>query len=125
MRSLPFPARLRLESESDDVRELGTALDAVLAHLHQVLFEEEKFIGKVEVYWYDDGKKGLCRTPESWRLLYLENGSWVEARARGGYGVEKDKFNEVALMPFASSKMRLEAKLRKGYSAGILEWRFR
>ena len=66
-----------------------------------------------------------CRPPESWRVLYLSGGKWVEAQSRSAYGVKRNQFNVVELMPFQAEKLRLEAKLRKGFSAGILEWRFR
>ena len=38
-------------------------------------------------------------------------------------GVKKDKFNTLTFKPVAADALRLEAKLRDGYSAGILEWR--
>ena len=61
--------------------------------------------------------------PESWRILYLEGGRWRPVKGKGAFGVEKDRFNEVAFEPVKTRSMRLEVKLQPGFSGGILEWR--
>jgi hypothetical protein len=85
-------------------------------------FAEAKTFSQVQVYWFDDTGSGQCRVPESWRVLYLEGGEWKEAKARGPFGVEKDKMNTTDLEAFTAKSVRLEVKLKANVSAGILEW---
>jgi hypothetical protein len=80
-------------------------------------------VSSVEVYWFDDTGVGLCRVPESWRLLYRDGDAWKEVAAKGGYGVEPDRYNRVEFAPVETAELRLEVKLRKGVSGGILEWK--
>jgi hypothetical protein len=87
-------------------------------------FPRPRRVKSAEVYWFDDEpKKGGCRTPASWRLLYRKDGRWQEVGHPSGYGVEKDRFNRVTFDPVETSAIRLEVKLRPGFSGGILEWK--
>lgn len=80
-------------------------------------------VSRVEVYWFDDTGAGSCRVPASWRLLYREGGAWKEVERSSGYGVEQDRFNATSFAEVETDALRLEAQLRAGVSAGILEWR--
>ncbi|MEZ0325765.1 MAG: beta-L-arabinofuranosidase domain-containing protein [Fimbriimonas sp.] len=79
--------------------------------------------GTAEVYWFDDSKlKGGCRVPASWRLQYMDNGTWRDVAVQGPYGTAKDKLNQVRFTPVTASQWRIETTLQPGYSSGILEW---
>ncbi len=80
-------------------------------------------VSQVEVYWFDDTGTGQCRVPERWRLLARRDGAWVPVAATGDFGVAKDQYNAVSFTPVATDGLRIEAKLRPGFSGGILEWK--
>jgi DUF1680 family protein len=86
-------------------------------------YEKPRKVMASEVYWYDDTGRGGCRTPAAWRLLYRSGEEWKEVGHPGDYGLAKDRFNRVTFDPVETTAIRLEAVLRPGYSAGILEWR--
>ena len=80
----------------------------------------------VEVYWFDDGDKGHCRLPASWKVQWrpAKNAPWQEIAAAGP--IAKDKFCTVDFpAPVKAQAVRLNIKLQDGWSGGILEWRFR
>jgi uncharacterized protein len=86
-------------------------------------FDKTETISRVKVYWYDDRPNGGCRVPESWSLLYLApSGAWEPVENPGFYPVEKDKFNAVNFKPVQTHALRLELRLSRDYSGGILEW---
>jgi DUF1680 family protein len=89
----------------------------------QYEFDDAKKISGSSVYWFDDTGSGGCRVPKSWRLLYKDQGRWRAVPNASGYGLEKDKFNNVRFDPVETQFLRLEAQLQPGFSAGILEWR--
>ncbi len=77
----------------------------------------------VAVYWFDDRQSnGLCRIPKSWRLLYLDGGTWKEVQSSGTFAIARDKLNVVRFEPVVAAQWRIEAVLQPGFSAGILEW---
>ncbi len=83
-------------------------------------------VSEVEVYWFDDTGRGEVRVPASWRLLYRNGGGeWLAVEARGPYGVERDPFNRVQIVPVSATGLRLEITLQPTWSAGIQEWRVR
>ena len=75
-----------------------------------------------EVYWFDDTGRGQCRVPESWRLLYREDGEWKPVEA-DQYPVKEDQFCRVDFEPVRTTALRLEVELQENVSGGILEWR--
>ena len=105
-------------------------------------FAKPSRVSSVEVYWKDD--KQVCVLPASWRLLYKDGDEWKPVAATGPYGVERDRFNQVAFQPVNTPALRLEIQLKgklykKGdlgppdgnymaedltwYECGIIEWR--
>ena len=88
-------------------------------------FEAQRKVSKAGVYWFDDSPTGGgCRVPASWKLLYKDSaGQWQPVKARGPYGVETNRFNDVEFEPVETAGLRIEAQLQKEYSGGILEWR--
>jgi len=87
----------------------------------QYEFKNPRTISGVQVYWFANG--GDRRVPKSWRVLYRYKGGWRPAQALGTYPLELDQFNEVQFKPFETDRVRLEARLQPGISAGIQEWR--
>ena len=85
-------------------------------------FEQPKKISGAAVYWFDDTGGGGCRIPKSWRLLYKDGDQLQQVSNAGGYGLEKDKFNNVKFDPVQTSSLRLEVQLQPDFSGGILEW---
>jgi DUF1680 family protein len=86
-------------------------------------FEKPRRFSQVAVYWFDDTGVGGCRVPESWRLLYRANGRWLQVAPATAFGVDKDRYNVVTFAPVTTDALRIEVKLRDGFSGGILEWR--
>jgi hypothetical protein len=80
-------------------------------------------VASVEVYWYDDTGVGNCRPPESWRVLYKDGADWKPVENASEYGTALDKYNRATFTAVKTSALRLEAQLKQGWSAGILEWR--
>jgi hypothetical protein len=91
----------------------------------QYSFDPPRKVKQVEVYWFDDRDGGGCRVPELWRVLYKAGEEWKPVTTKETYGVERDKFNAVSFEPVETAGLRLEVKLQKDFSGGILEWRVR
>jgi uncharacterized protein len=80
-------------------------------------------VSSVSVYWFDDEHAGGgCRVPASWSLLYRDGDTWKPVAAATEYGVKSDRSNQTRFEPVETSALRLAAKLRDGFSGGILEW---
>jgi hypothetical protein len=88
-------------------------------------FKAPRRVNEVEVYWWDDARKGRdCAAPASWRLLYRKaDGSWEPVKTRAEFGTKLDAFNTVRFEPVETAALRIEAQLRPTRSAGILLWR--
>ncbi len=89
----------------------------------QADFHAPRVLSSVQVYWFDDTGSGACRVPASWRLYYREGNRWIPVRNPSGFGTGKDKFNKTTFTPVRTTALRLEVRLRPGFSGGILEWR--
>jgi len=86
-------------------------------------FGKAEQVGTARVYWFDDeATGGGCRTPKSWRVLYLENGVWKPVYAPDGYKTAKDQWNEVQFEPVKTTALRLEMTWQEGVSGGVHEW---
>lgn len=86
-------------------------------------FDKPTRVSGVEVYWFDDTGRGQCRLPESWRVLYRAGDSWKAVDTNSPYEVRPNVFNKVSFSPIETTALRLEVKLKPGFSGGILEWR--
>jgi hypothetical protein len=86
-------------------------------------FDADRTVSSCEVYWFDDTGRGKCRVPESWRVLYKDGTAWHDVAHAKGAGTERDTFNLVAFDPVKATALKIEVKLRQGFSGGILEWR--
>jgi DUF1680 family protein len=76
------------------------------------------------VYWFDDTGRGSCRVPAEWRLLWRDGDAWkpVELTAGAKYGTALDRLNEITFAPLTTRELKVEVKLKPGFSGGILEW---
>jgi hypothetical protein len=88
-------------------------------------FDKEYEVSNVQVYWLEfDHYDGDFRTPESWALYYKDaNGEWREVENHSPYTVHKDCYNSVDFKPVRTTGLKILAKLRKGESGGVLEWK--
>jgi DUF1680 family protein len=87
-------------------------------------FDKPREIADSAVYWFDDTGIGSCRVPAEWRLLWRDGREWkpVKLAAGTGYGTARDQLNRIAFEPVTTRELKLEVKLRPGFSGGILEW---
>ena len=88
-------------------------------------FDQEYEVRNVQVYWLDfDHYDGNFRTPESWTLYYKDaQGEWQEVTDHSPYTVRKDCYNSVDFSPVKTTGLKILAKLQKGESGGVLEWK--
>ena len=80
----------------------------------------------VSVYWFDDGRNGNCRIPESWKVQWraAKDAPWQDVGVKGP--VAKDRFCPVDFPASVKAQaVRLCIQLQKEWSGGILEWQFR
>ncbi|GAA3707781.1 hypothetical protein GCM10022224_086680 [Nonomuraea antimicrobica] len=88
----------------------------------QYAYREPRRVEGCAVYWFDDTGIGRCRVPASWELHWLDGDQWRPVGSPSGYGVALDTVNRVTFDPVTTRGLRIVAKLRNGFSAGILEW---
>lgn len=88
-------------------------------------FSKPRRITSVEVYWFDDTGRGACRVPAEWQLLWLDGKEWKPVQLSEGstYQTALDKFNRVSFNLVRAHEIKLQVKLKDGFSGGILEWR--
>jgi hypothetical protein len=88
-------------------------------------FPRKRTFSSAEVYWFDDSGTGGCRVPASWRLLWRDGTGWKPVQLTGGstFGIARNSFNKVTFEPVATREVRLEARLKPGFSGGILEFK--
>jgi DUF1680 family protein len=86
-------------------------------------FDAPRTISRVQVYWFDDGPKGGCRIPTSWKLFYQDQGEWREVTNPSGAGIEKDQYNALSFEAVKTGALKMEVQLGEGFSGGILEWK--
>jgi hypothetical protein len=89
----------------------------------QYEFSNNRRVSSVEVYWFDDTGAGSCRVPESWKLLFQHGNLWEPVDNQTSYTVVRDMYNRVAFKPVTTTGLRLEVKLQRDFSGGILEWK--
>jgi hypothetical protein len=90
-------------------------------------FAEPLPVDGVEVYWFDDTAiGGACKVPASWRILQRgADGAWRPVEGAVDFPARPDAFNAVSFEPVRTTALRIEVRLRKDFSGGILEWRVR
>ena len=87
-------------------------------------FEKEETVSNVQVYWLDiDQYDGNFRVPESWKLYYKAGNDWKEVETTEPYATLKDCYNSLNFKTVKTTGLKIEAKLQKGESGGVLEWK--
>ena len=87
-------------------------------------WETRMRVSTASVYWFDDTGRGACKVPKSWRLLWNDGDEWKPVElVEGGYGVERDRYNEIRFTPVRTAALRLEVELQERWSGGVLEWK--
>jgi DUF1680 family protein len=87
-------------------------------------FDLPETVSNVEVYWLDlDQYDGNYRVPESWKLYYKEGEDWKEVEAKGACTTKKDTYNSLDFSPVKTRGLKITAKLQKGVSGVIIEWK--
>lgn len=89
----------------------------------EMAFKQPSTVSEVQLYWFDDTGHGECRTPASWLILYRDGETWKPVETTEPYGVDRDKYNRVKFKSVSTSALRLEVKLKPGWSAGIEQWK--
>ncbi len=81
-------------------------------------------VTEASVYWFDDTGIGACRVPAEWKLLYRDGAEWKPVKLTGDSrcGTAPDRFNKVSFEPVATRELRIEVKLKPGFSGGVLKW---
>lgn len=86
-------------------------------------FDAPRRVSGCEVYWFDDTPEGKCAVPAQWKILYREEGTWVEVRNASGYPTATNQFNRVMFDPIETDALKLQLRSQPDLSGGILEWR--
>lgn len=86
-------------------------------------FGRTETVRRVRVFWYDDGPSGGCRIPDSWTVSVRDTaGAWRIVSGPSPLASEKDAWNACEFGPAAADAVRLDVRLPKEHSSGILEW---
>lgn len=88
-------------------------------------FDKPYTVNNVQVYWLDfDHYNGNFRIPKSWKLYYKDDaGNWQLVEALNSYTVAKDCYNSLDFKPVTTTSLKIAAKLQKGESGGVIEWK--
>ena len=87
-------------------------------------FDKEYTVSNVQIYWLEmEHYDGDFRTPESWKLYYKDGDIYKEVENLDPYTTYKDCYNSVNFKPVKTTSLKIEVKLQKGYSGGVLEWK--
>jgi DUF1680 family protein len=90
----------------------------------EIAFPENRKVKGVSIYWYDDTGHGQCRVPQSWNVQSRSSADAKWTQEKASYPVSSNKF---CTANFESEKevqsLRVNIKLKKEFSAGILELR--
>lgn len=88
-------------------------------------FDKPYTVNNVQVYWLDlDHYDGNFRVPESWKLYYKDDAdNWQLVEELSPYTVAKDCYNSLDFKPITTTSLKIAAKLQKGESGGVIEWK--
>lgn len=76
------------------------------------------------VFWFNDTRRGGgCHLPESWKLLYLQDDDWKPVSGPSRYAIQEDGWCEVRFEPVTTTALRLVARLKPEWAAGVHEWK--
>ena len=92
----------------------------------EVILPGEESVRGVDVYWFDDEPVGGCRVPAEWKVQTQlgEMTGWQDAAT--SCPIVKGNWSSVTFAkPMPAVAVRLQIKLKPGFSAGICELRLR
>ncbi len=93
----------------------------------QYTFPDVEEVRTLSVYWVSSpgsaAAPGATTPPQSWRVLYQEDGQWKPVSAKSPYGVEPNTYTSVEFAPVKTMAMRIEVTLAKDATVGLAEWR--
>jgi hypothetical protein len=81
----------------------------------QYTFPAEETIARTELFW--------TAPPQSWRLLYQDQGQWKEVTNKGSYGRNVNAFNAVEFAPVKTMALRVEVTMSPEAPPALAEWR--
>lgn len=89
-------------------------------------FDKPETISESDIYWLDfDHYDGNFRIPESWKLYYKVGEEWKEVENINPYETKKDCYNVLRFKPVTTTELKVAAKLQKGASGGVIEWKLK
>jgi len=87
-------------------------------------FDKPETVQNVQVYWLSfDHYDGNYRVPESWKLFYKADNEWKEVDTDDYYTTLKDCYNSLNFKKVTTTGLKITAKLQKGQSGGVIEWK--
>ena len=87
-------------------------------------FDKPETVQNVQVYWLSfDHYDGNYRVPESWKLFYKAGEEWKEVETDDYYTTLKDCYNSLNFKKVTTTGLKITAKLQKGQSGGVIEWK--
>ncbi len=90
----------------------------------EIRYLKQRTVSAVSIYWFEEPGNMACKLPESWTVLYKDGAEWKPVRAKGKYGVARNRFNRVDIEPVQTRELKIEVQLMRKprkKSAGILE----
>jgi len=86
-------------------------------------FEKTASVNGIKIWWFDDrAGNGGCRVPEKCVIEYFDGTNWKPVANQSAGGCDLDRENVISFDAVQSTGLRLQVKLQKGFSGGILEW---
>ncbi|OGU34852.1 MAG: six-hairpin glycosidase [Ignavibacteria bacterium GWB2_35_6b] len=90
----------------------------------QYTFNKPYIISESQVYWLDfEHYDYTCKPPAEWNLEYQENDKWNPVENLTPYTMKMNEYNVVKFKPVGATAIRINAKLNKDISSGIMEWK--
>jgi hypothetical protein len=86
-------------------------------------FDSPRRVSTASVYWFDDSGAGGCRVPASWQLFYRAGDQWKPVDSTNPPSSAPNQYNQISFTPVTTTEVKIEARLKEGFSAGILEWK--
>ena len=90
----------------------------------ELAFDSPRTVAGLGAFFVDESKDGgVCATPRSWRVFWLDGTKWVPVRLADGafFFNTPDAMNEVRFQAVRTPALRVELQLRDGRSGGLHE----
>ncbi len=92
-------------------------------------FDSPRTVRSTSVFWTVDhweraGRVLATRAPVSWEIFTRQGDRWVAVSHPTSRGTEPDRFNRVTFDSVETTAVRIEIRLQKDHSGGIVAWDF-